>query len=178
MLFVEGVPNSALTGKGLSNRPLMTKKNLIPLMGKLWDCQITLFCLEKHKAIRKLVCLHYIPFKATPWCNSSLTAPSAGLFYPLTICSGWLHEWQLCCDWLFQEEAAMTQWMLHRISSTASAGNGPLSSLLSLSPSLFSPPVPLILSPPPLLSLLCPSSSSSSSKDGQEKQQQQKQADW
>lgn len=76
----------------------------------------------------------------------------------------------------------MTQWMLHRISSTASAGNGPLSSLLSLSPTLFSPPVPLILSPPPLLSLLCPSSSSSSSsKDGQEKQQQQqqqKQADW
>lgn len=26
MLFVEGVPNSAVTGKGLSNRPLMTKK--------------------------------------------------------------------------------------------------------------------------------------------------------
>lgn len=26
MLFVEGVPYSAVTGKGLSNRPLITKK--------------------------------------------------------------------------------------------------------------------------------------------------------
>lgn len=97
------------------------------------------------------------------WCNWSPTAPSAGLSYLSTICSGWIQEWQVWCDWLLQEEAAMTQWMLHRISSTASAGSGPSSSLLSPSPSLFSPPVPLILTPPPLLSLLCPSSSSSSS---------------
>lgn len=53
----------------------------------------------------------------------------------------------------------MTQWMLHRISSTASAGSGPPSSSLSLS--LFSPPLPLLFSPPPLLSLLSPFSSPS-----------------
>lgn len=50
----------------------------------------------------------------------------------------------------------MTHWMLHRISSTASAASRSPSSSLSLSVSLFSPALPLLLSPPSLLSLFSP----------------------
>lgn len=118
----------------------------------LWEFPLKHFCIVQFKYFLVRI---WNPNGVALHTTLCLTAPSAGVFLLIT-CSGWIHQWQLGCDWLLQEEAAMTHWMLHRVSSTASAASKPPSSSLSFSLSLFSPTLPLLLSLPSLLSISLP----------------------